>query len=204
MAGYLLTGISLGFYAAVSPGPFQAFLLAQALKNGWRRTLPASLAPLFSDGPIVALVLLVLTQTPDWLLSGLRLAGGVFILYLAWGALSAARSPVSPAARPPDSGSGNLGKAVLMNILNPNPYLFWGVVAGPILLEGWRQAPQLGLSFVLSFYGVLVGGLAGLIVLFATARHLGPKVTRGLEFFSAGMLAVFGVYQVWLGVQALL
>ena len=202
MTGYLLTGISLGFYAAVSPGPFQAFLLAQSLKHGWRRTLPASLAPLFSDGPIVALVLLVLTQTPGWLLDGLRLAGGVFILYLARDALLAARRGDSPVAPPPDAGSGSLGKAVLMNVLNPNPYLFWGVVAGPILLEGWRKAPQLGLSFVLSFYGVLVGGLAGLIVLFATARHLGPKVTRGLEYFSAGLLAIFGVYQVWLGGQA--
>ncbi|RME46844.1 MAG: LysE family translocator [Caldilineae bacterium] len=203
MFRYLLSGLSLGFYAALSPGPFQAFLLAQSVKHGWRRTLPASLAPLFSDGPIVALVLLVLTQTPGWLLDGLRLAGGVFILYLAWDALSAARKGASPAVPPPETGGRSLGKAVVMNLLNPNPYLFWGVVAGPILLEGWQQAPRLGLGFVVSFYGMLVGGLAGLIVLFATARHLGPKVTRGLEFFSAGLLAIFGVYQVWLGVQAL-
>ncbi len=204
MFGYLLTGLSLGFYAALSPGPFQAFLLSQSLQNGWKRTLPASLAPLLSDGPIVALVLLVLTQTPVWFLIGLRISGGIFILYLSKGAFSTAQTlnavvPV-PAAH---SMRQSLFKAALMNGLNPNPYIFWGVVAGPILLEGWRQAPQLGLSFVLGFYGTLIGGFAALIVVFATTRHLGQRATRALGIVSAAALALFGVYQIWVGITRL-
>ncbi len=201
MTGYLLTGVSLGFYAAISPGPFQAFLLAQSLKTGWKRTLPASLAPLFTDGPIIALVLLLLTQTPNWFLSALRIAGGFFIVYLAKGAFDSFRQGDFSLEATVEASERGMLKAIMMNALNPNPYIFWSVVAGPILLEGWRQAPQLGLSFLIGFYGTMVSGLAGLIILFATARQLGPKVTRILSGVSAAALLIFGLYQIWEGVR---
>ena len=201
MTGYLLTGVSLGFYAAMSPGPFQAFLLAQSLKTGWKRTLPASLAPLFTDGPIIALVLLLLTQTPNWFLSVLRIAGGFFIVYLAKGAFDSFRQGDFSLEATVEASERGMLKAIMMNALNPNPYIFWSVVAGPILLEGWRQAPQLGLSFLIGFYGTMVSGLAGLIILFATARQLGPKVTRILSGVSAAALLIFGLYQIWEGVR---
>jgi len=201
LIGYLLTGISLGFYAAMAPGPFQAFLLSQSLKNGWRRTLPASLAPLFTDGPIIALVLLILTQTPDWFLSALRIAGGFFIVYLAKGAFDTFRKGDFSLEATAESSQQGMFKAIMMNALNPNPYIFWSIVAGPILLEGWRQAPRLGLSFLIGFYGTIVAGFAGLIILFATARQLGPKVTKALSGISAAALLVFGIYQVWEGIK---
>jgi len=201
LTGYLLTGISFGFYAAISPGPFQTFLLAQSLKNGWKRTLPASLAPLFTDGPIIALVLLLLTQTPNWFLSALRIAGGFFIVYLAKGTFDSFRQGEFNLEATPEAAERGMFKAIMMNALNPNPYIFWSVVVWPILLEGWRQAPSLGLSFLIGFYGVMVSGLAGLIILFATARQFGPKVTGILSGVSAAALLIFGLYQVWEGLR---
>lgn len=201
MTGYLLTGISLGFYAAMAPGPFQAFLLSQSLKNGWQRTLPASLTPLFTDGPIIALVLLLLTQTPNWFLSALRIVGGFFIVYLAKGAFDSFRQEDFSLKATAEASERGMFKAIMMNALNPNPYIFWSVVAGPILLEGWRQSPRLGLSFLLGFYGTMVSGLAGLIILFATARQFGPKVTRILSGVSAAALLIFGLYQIWEGIR---
>jgi threonine/homoserine/homoserine lactone efflux protein len=61
---YILQGIGYGLAAAAQPGPFQTYLISQALIKGWRRTVPAALAPLVSDGPIIALCLLVLSQLP--------------------------------------------------------------------------------------------------------------------------------------------
>jgi hypothetical protein len=46
----------------------------------------------------------------------------------------------------------------------------------------------------------MVCALAGLIVLFSTARRLGPDVTRTLNGVSALALLGFGVYQLWNGV----
>ncbi|MDP2884326.1 MAG: hypothetical protein Q8P51_04810 [Ignavibacteria bacterium] len=63
---YLIQGATLGLAAAVQPGPYQTYFMSQALNYGWRRALPAALAPLISDGPIILLTLLVLSQMPLW------------------------------------------------------------------------------------------------------------------------------------------
>ena len=83
---YIIQGPGYGFAAAVKPGPFQTYLISQTLSKGWKRTLPTALAPLLSDGPIITLCLLVLSQVPAWLQRFLYIAGGLFILYLAFGA----------------------------------------------------------------------------------------------------------------------
>ena len=64
---YIVQGIGYGLAAAAQPGPFQTYLISQTLIKGGKRTLPAALAPLLSDGPIIALCLLVLSQLPPWL-----------------------------------------------------------------------------------------------------------------------------------------
>jgi len=201
MLGYILTGVSLGFYAAISPGPLQTFLLAEALKNGWKHTLPAALSPLISDILVVPLILLVLTQAPDQFLAALRIVGGAFILFLAWDAWqSTRRQTVLVAVESPSVAGQSLWKAAAMNFLNPNPYIFWSVVAGPLFLEGWQQSPALGTSFVGGFYGTFITLTAVLIIIFATARNLGATVTRRLGMVSAIALAIFGGYQLWQGI----
>ena len=64
---FLLQGIGYGFAAAVQPGPFQTYIITQTLSRGWKRTLPAAFAPLVSDGPIILLCILVLSQVPGWM-----------------------------------------------------------------------------------------------------------------------------------------
>ena len=184
------------------PGPYQAFLFSQALKNGWKRTLPAALAPLITDGPIIALVLLVLTQTPQTFLDILRIAGGLFILYLARSALLTLKDD-GPAVGPSfNAARQTLIRAVAMNFLNPNPYIFWSVVAGPIVLSGWRSSPPLGISFVIGFYGIFIFALAALIVVFGTAGKIGPRTNRLLSAVAATALLAFGLYQIVAGVTA--
>ncbi len=204
MIVYFLQGATLGLSASATPGPFQAFLLSQTLKIGWQRTLPASLAPLASDGPIIVLVLLILTQTPDSFLNILRITGGLFMLYLARGAVLGLRTAGSPLQVAKETSQQSFWKAVLMNTLSPGPYIFWGVLAGPIVLVAWQQSPALGLSFVLGFYGMLIGGNATMVILFATASQFGPKVSRILMGVSAVALLIFGLYQLWTGLTSLI
>ncbi|MDQ7029397.1 MAG: LysE family transporter [Ardenticatenia bacterium] len=131
MLAYVLQGITLGVSGAAVPGPLQAFLLAQTLRYGWKRALPATTAPLFSDGPIVVLVLFVLTQLPTRFLIGLRFAGGLFLLYLAWDAYRARHAVERPVTLQAAQVTTGFWKAVMTNFLNPNPYLFWSILAGP-------------------------------------------------------------------------
>jgi len=201
LPSYLLRGLVLGATAAAQPGPFQAFLLSLIARNGWRRALPAAFAPLLSDGPILLVVLLVLTRLPERFLSILQMAGGLFLLYLAWGAWRSFRRGLAadPAAGE-NAMRGGILKAALMNMLSPSPYIFWATIAGPILLAGWRESPALGLAFLLGFYVALIGGLALFILAVGAAGRVEPRVNRALGAVSAVALFAFGLYQLTTGI----
>lgn len=201
MIGYMAAGVTLGLSAAVTPGPFQAYLLSQTLKNGWRRTLPAVLAPLLSDGPIVVLVLFILSHMPPGLLNAISIVGGVFLIYLAVAAYRAFKTTdFANEVMSEESTAQNLVKATLVNFLSPGPYIFWSTITGPLFLEGWREAPGVGLGFVVSFYSSFLLWLAGFVLLFALARRAGPLVIRALLAVAALALFLFGIYQVVSGI----
>jgi threonine/homoserine/homoserine lactone efflux protein len=198
---YVIQGISYGFAAAVQPGPFQTYIIAQTLNSGWRNTLLAAFAPLVSDGPIIALVLLVLSQVPEWMQRFLYVASGLFVLYLAVNAFVVWRRFDTASVTASPSRQQSLFRAAIMNVLSPGPYIYWSLVTGPVLLAGWREAPANGVGFLAGFYAAMILTLAGIIVLFGTARHLGPKVNRAMLGMSVIALACFGLYQLWLGVS---
>ncbi|MDP2777649.1 MAG: LysE family transporter [Anaerolineales bacterium] len=197
---YLLQGIGYGFAAASQPGPFQTYLISQTLTRGWKRTLPAALAPLVSDGPIILVCVLVLSQVPDWFQRVLYIAGGIFILYLAYGGFKAWRTFDANLDQPAPSDQQGILKAVLVNVLNPGPYIFWTLVTGPILVRGWRESAVNGLGFLAGFYFTLVLGLAAIIMVFGVAEKFGNRFNRILIGVSAMALFCFGLYQLWLGI----
>ena len=198
---YILQGIGYGFAAGVQPGPLQTYIISQTLTKGWRRALPAAFAPLISDGPIITICLLVLSQVPLWLQRFLYIAGGIFVLYLAYGAYQTWKNFDSGIPTLESGTQKSILKAALVNILNPSPYIFWTLVTGPILLAGWRETPSHGLGFIAGFYLTMILSLVTIILLFGTARQLGPKINRALLGISAIALLCFGFYQLWLGVS---
>ena len=197
---YLLQGIGYGLVAASQPGPFQTYLISQTLTRGWKRTLPAALAPLVSDGPIILICVLVLSQVPAWMQRILYIAGGLFILYLAYGTYNSWKNFDSRLPSLETGTQQSILKAALMNALSPGPYIFWTLVTGPILLKGWRETPVNGIGFLIGFYVTLISSLAALILIFGTAAKLGPKFNRMLLGISAIALTCFGLYQLWLGI----
>ena len=193
-----MQGAALGLSATATPGPLQAFLISRAVQHGWKRTLPATLAPLLSDGPIIALVLLVLTQLPAEFIRFLRIAGGGYVIFLAWRTYLSFRSYQAEQSVL-EAGQRTLLQAMGINLLNPNPYLFWSLAAGPAVLQGWAIHPMLALGFVAGFYGIFILSSMLLVILFSTARSLGPKAVRTLLGISALALLAFGLYQIFQG-----
>jgi threonine/homoserine/homoserine lactone efflux protein len=203
---YLLLGVGYGFAAAIQPGPFQAYLISRALSGGWRKNLPAALAPLLSDAPIITVTLLILSQVPGWLPRSLNVMGGLFVLYLAHSAFRNWQAS-GTGANSPDPGSTighGILRAAIVNVLNPAPYIYWALVAGPILLSGWQESFTKGTGFLASFYAAIVATLAILIFGFGSARRLGPRVNRALLGLSVVALAFFGLYQLWLAVCSIM
>ena len=199
MISYVILGITLGFAAAVQPGPYQTFLISRTLQHGWRNTLPAVFVPPLSDIPAIALALLLLTSLPGWMENALYFVGGFFVLFLAYGAFKSFRNYTFNQAALLGSKRQSFVKALTLNLLNPNPYLYWSLVSGPLLLRGWQEAPANGIAMVSSFYATMFVTCAAIILLFAGVGRLFPKVNRTLLGISVVALALFGCYQLWLG-----
>ncbi len=196
MLKYILIGGGFAFAAAMQPGPLQAFLLSRVAAGGWRRTLPASLAPVISDGPIALLVLLVLRRMPGGFEDVLKAAGGVLLLLFSGSMLVALRREKAGASQKTPSAPRTLLQAVSVNLVNPGPYLGWSLVLGPTAIEAWHQSPGHAVALVAAFYITMVFSLALFILLLGTTSFLGPRGRRGLLLASSVTLAAIGIYQL--------
>jgi threonine/homoserine/homoserine lactone efflux protein len=191
-------GATLGLSGALSPGPLQAYMLSQAARRGPWRTLPIALVPLVTDPIIIATVLLVLSRVPPVLLRALHVGGGVFVISLGVSSLRTLLRPlaVAPPAHEPPVG---FVRAAVVNLTNPNAWVWWSVAGGASLTSAWKAAPAQGLAYLAGFYLCLVGGNALIIVLFGEMGRLGPRAAKGLTALSAVLLLVFGAYQLVTG-----
>ena len=202
MIYYLLFGITYAFAAVVQPGPFQVFLLDQTLIKGWKRTIPAAFGPLISDLPVIVITLLLLNTVPHKMISLLQAAGGLFLLYLAAGSFKDWKKNIPVQQAVSHSGQETLLKAVLVNLLNPNPYIGWSLILGPLLIKGWHINPINGIVLIAAFYITLIAGMIITIIIFGTTGNLSPKINRLLKGLTTIALACFGLFELWQGLTA--
>lgn len=196
-----LVGSGFAFAAALQPGPLQAFLVSRVAATGWKRTLPACLAPLIGDVPIAILILFVLGQLTPTVQHLLRAGGGALLLYFAYVAMRQWRHPAELDMR--RSAPRTLLDAVLVNLLNPNPYLGWALVLGPAALSAWHERPAHAAVLVGAFYGTMIVMLVLFIFLVGTVRFLGSRGQRALLAASSLALAGIGLYLLIAGVRGL-
>ena len=200
MLPYLMFGITYAFAAAIQPGPFQTFIISKTLENGWKRTLPAAFAPILSDGPIIMLVLFILTNIPREMIRFLQIGGGLLLLYLAYSSFKSFLHFDKIKKLKNNKTDNTLLKAVLVNAINPAPYLGWSLIMGPLFINGYNEVTDYGFALIAGFYTTLILCQIGIIMLFGLARNLGPKVTRVTLGIASAGLAAFGMYMLWQGI----
>jgi len=196
-------GAGLGISAGVTPGPLLGLILAETLRGGWRSGMLVACAPLLGDVAVVTLCFLVLVHAPDRTLSLLGIGGGVYILLLAWETFRTVIQPVAEAATAEVRPWRSFERGLVVNLLNPHPYIFWLTVAGPLITQSYRQSAfQEIVAFVGGFYGCLVGSklLLALLVHSGRARLQGEGYQLALRV-SGGLLLVFGLLLIWGGVK---
>ncbi|MBI5506986.1 MAG: LysE family transporter [Deltaproteobacteria bacterium] len=199
---FFLRGAALGISAAAAPGPLQTLLISETLLGGFRRGARVTLAPLVTDTPIIALVLLVLVRIPPATVQALSFAGGLYVLYLAlgmWRQWRAGAVRDGERRQAESVGWEGLRRAVVLNWLNPSPYAFWILVSGPILVAALGRSMLHAAAFLIGFYGIFVASMLAIAWLFHQARRLGPRVVRGLVLASIAILVVFGVLLIGQG-----
>lgn len=201
---FLGVGLSMGLSAGISPGPLLALVITASVRSGLRGGLLVALAPLVTDTPIIALSVLLAGRLPAAALRWLGTAGGLFVIWMGVEALRSAGKAILPGGAP---ASGNprreLGRGVLVNALNPHPYLFWATVGGPALVAGWRMSPGHALAFLAPFYCMLVG--TKIVLAFLVSRQAGKLSLAWYRRLLAGsglMMWVLGgvlIWQMWSG-----
>lgn len=189
---------ALGFSAAASPGPFQALLLERAAAAGPRRALRLALVPLCSDPPVVLACLFALSGLPPGLLTALQLLGGALLCWMGAGALRDLLRPAAAGAAPAEALRGaGFWRAALVNLLNPNAWLFWSLVGGPLLAAALRRGAGEAAAFLAAFYLPLTATNAALVAAFGAVGRLGPRAARGLGGISAVAFLALGLAQLW-------
>jgi threonine/homoserine/homoserine lactone efflux protein len=201
MVEYFLIGGGFAFAAAAQPGPLQAFLLSKVVSVGWKRTLPAAAAPVVSDVPIAVLILVLLHSVARGFESTLRGIGGVVLLYFATRAFLEWRASRMGVGGDDQSGPRTLIQAVVVNVVNPGPYIGWSLVLGPIVVQQWPQNPQNAIALIVSFYVVMVFSLAVFILVLGTTTFLGPRGRRFLLLASSIALAALGCFSIFSAVR---
>jgi threonine/homoserine/homoserine lactone efflux protein len=151
----LAAGMLLGLSAGLTPGPMLTLVISQTLRHNVREGMKVALSPLFSDLPIIVLSLLALSRLAGFqhIMGVLSLIGGLYVAYLAWECFQGGEvGAVSMAGKP-----HSLRKGVILNLLNPAPYLFWATVGGPLIVQPQEGRIVAATLFLVSFYALLVG-----------------------------------------------
>lgn len=196
---YLIAGLTLGFAAGVSPGPLLTLVITRTLARGLGAGVRVAIAPLLTDLPIILVTVTFFAILPPLLEKVLTVAGGIFVLYLAWETLRSARTAhLTTAAPDASAASADLWQGMLVNFLSPHPWLFWIGVAAPLLTSAWQSSAWAAMGWLAGFYGMLVG--SKMMVAFAVAggrRFLNDAWYRRLLVASALLLAFFGIALLW-------
>ncbi|MGO8928982.1 MAG: LysE family translocator [Limisphaerales bacterium] len=168
--GFGIWGVPWPLLRPRSRPPLLALLLAQTLRHGPREGCKIALTPLVTDAPIILVALVVAAKLSQLrpLLGLVSLAGGAFVLYLAWDSIHPV--PVDPEApaEPPRSWF----KGVLTNLLSPHPWLFWLTVGAAILAKTIAQSWLVAVAFLFGFYLLLVGSKVLVALMAGRSRDL--------------------------------
>jgi threonine/homoserine/homoserine lactone efflux protein len=196
MTSGALTALAIGIALASAPGPVQAVLVTEAVRGGTGRGLRALAGVHLAFGAmLVCLALGVSVAIPRGLgLRGLKVAGGVLLLWLAVDGLRARGQAEQVAGYhrtlPPSV------RGVLAIVLNPGGWLFLAAVASPLFATATERG---GTTSALVAAGMLVAGAAlgdlGLVLVASLGlRFAGDRVVWWCRVALAGVLAVLGAW----------
>ena len=192
MLGFLAQGVLLGLSAGFSPGPLSALAIAETLRHGMVAGLRVVLAPLLTDAPIILVTLVILSRltSSNAILGVVSFLGCAVVLRMAFETLE---------AKPMDSKDGaeeakSLRKGIVVNLLSPNPYLFWLTVGAPTTLRAAEHDAFSPWAFIGGFYFCLVGAKVLIVlVVYRSKARLGGLGYRYVMRFLGLLLLVFAL-----------
>ena len=192
MLSFLTTGTILGLSAGFAPGPLLALVISETLQHDIMAGVKVSLAPVLTDLPIIIITLFVLAKLSRFhnFLGVISIIGACFILYLGFMNIKTKGIDLHEKSGTPKS----LQKGILVNALSPHPYLFWFSVGGPTTIKAMNIGLPATVSFIFSFYVLLVGSKIFLAILVGRSRSflLGNKYIFTMRLLGAALVILAG------------
>lgn len=142
---------------ALSPGPDNIFVLTQSVARGYKYGIAIAsglITGCIVHTSVVALGFAVIIRDNEWLLYAIKIAGAIYLLYLAYKIF---KSDASIEFGESKTSSQNLWKlykiGITMNLLNPKVTLFFLALLPQFVIENsypdWIQIYMLGSVFML-------------------------------------------------------
>jgi threonine/homoserine/homoserine lactone efflux protein len=128
-----------------------------ALEKGFKAGFILALTPLVTDVVPMLFSALILDRLGGLALTLLGIVGGAIIVVVGIRFLKEHSKEAQPSSSKgnsfrSDNGerrqSARAGHVIAGTLLNPAPWLFWLVIASPLLLRSWNRSPGEGMVFV--------------------------------------------------------
>jgi len=196
----MVAGLGLGVALAGAPGPVQAMLLAESLRGGTCRGLRALAGANLSFGILlIALALGLSVSVPaEPALRVLKIVGGVFLVWLGYDGFRAREDTIGRGDR--RRRLPLAARGALAVVLNPAVWLFLATAASSLFAAATQQGGRgAALTAALALIAGLAAGDAAVVVAGGTGlRRAGPNVARLMRRALALVLAVFGLWLIFL------
>ena len=142
-------GVALGIIEGIKPGPLLTMVIRESLSKGLRSGMWTAAAPIFTDGPLIIVSLFF----AGWMAT----EPSVLLLISALGALFLTKMGLEcftlelPDPDMEGDATGSFKRGVLTNLLNPNVYVFWFLIGGPLMATAAEQEPIAPVIYAISF-----------------------------------------------------
>ena len=150
MLGLAIAGATLGIVEGIKPGPLLTMVIRETLSGGLRAGLWTAAAPIFTDGPLVIFSLFAaawIATNPSTLLA-ITLAGAIFLAQMGYECFGLEPPNMDEDAPPP---TGSFLRGIITNLLNPNVYVFWFLIGGPLMASAADEEILAPIAYAITF-----------------------------------------------------
>ena len=168
-------GALFGLTAGISPGPLLTLVITETITHNKSEGIKVAFAPLITDFPIILIAFFIFSRYSQFnlLMSLISFLGAIFLVYLGYECLRTKGLGIDIQKRK----SGSLIKGIIVNILNPHPYLFWITVGTPVALKAYQVSIAAAIIFFLSFYSLLIGSKITIVLIVERSRTFLTNMT---------------------------
>lgn len=198
----ICVAFSLGFSTGISPGPLTLFVIKELLSGRYKNALFLSMTPVITDLPILIFLILTIGRLAESnnFLAWLGVFGAIYLTRIGWSDLS---KSVDLNIDSDGHQRASLKRMLLINFLNPNPYIFWATVGLPFIRDHSKKYLTTGFVFFIIFvlsmaFAKLTLGFSMRILIGRSTRllHLAFRFS-GLLMWLFAVALIYKSYLLW-------